>query len=170
MGMGPCARGPRERDGSLARCSLTERGSSCPDVLPHPQQTEPGGFGVNGPCQSPARALPEGDTGPASPWVTFCLGLGSPWCRAFLAPGQPACKGTAAAALGPTLCPCPAHGGDVQPPHQCHQGGTPAGALMRSGLGGPASLTYPPPPGCTAAGAVLLFGKDPTNPYIYSAA
>lgn len=114
-------------------------GCPCPDLLPHPQQTDPGGRGE--------RALPEpcrgGATGPASPWVTFCLGLASPLSRVFLAPDSRSARVLLLQPWG-TACVL-THRGTCSPCISPTREATPAGGLIRSELGGPVSLTYPQP-------------------------
>lgn len=135
--MAPCARGCRGREGSLAWCSLAECGSPCPDLLPHPQQTEPGGFGGTGPCWSFPSAVRGGDTGPVSPWVTFSLGLvpGVPGSRTVGVQGRCCCSPGAQ----PVSLPTGGRAAPIGPTREV----TPAGGLIRSEFGSPAILTYP---------------------------
>lgn len=74
MGMGPCARGAWH-GAAWQRVALPVQ--ICFPTLSRLSLEVLGRMGPAGAC----------DTGSASPWVTFCLGLGSPLSRVFLAPG-----------------------------------------------------------------------------------
>lgn len=139
-GDGPVCPGPREREGSLARRSLA--GSVAVPVqicfLTLSRLTlEVEG---NGPCQSPAGGVPLALLPRGSPSV-WDLPVPCPECSwlqdsrsarvLLLQPWGTACVLTHRGTCSPRISPT--------------REATPAGGLIRSELGGPASLTYPQP-------------------------